>query len=58
MQVGTRLSSSVSTPAAWQSVGHLVGSVLANVKIEKTAEFDRPRLAAKPSPSETNDQGR
>ena len=39
VQVGTPLSSSAATPVAWQSVGTLVGGVLANVKVEQGSEI-------------------
>lgn len=39
VQVGTPLSSSAATPVAWQSVGTLVGGVLANVKVEQDSEI-------------------
>lgn len=48
MQVQTRLSSSASAPAAWQSVGAIVGSVLANVTVEETVDFSRSRQLALP----------
>ena len=46
-----------STPVAWQSVGSLVGSVLANVAIEKDAEFGCSKEIAKPSKSRSDDLG-
>ncbi len=51
VQVGTPLSSSAAPPVAWQSVGTLVGGVLANVKVEKDsairlfAEVDKAPVA-------------
>jgi len=58
VQVSTPLSSSASTPVAWQSVGTLVGNVLANVTVEKTAEFDCSQQLAKPLLPRSNGQER
>ena len=57
MQLGIPVESSGSTPVAWQSVGSLVGSVLANVAIEKNSKFGCPKEITKPSKSRSDDLG-
>lgn len=45
MQSSYQVQSVSSAPEAWQSVGSLVGSVLANVAVGKCEEFDRSNTA-------------
>lgn len=57
MQSVIQVERSGSTPVAWQSVGSLVGSVLANVAIEKNSEFGCPKGITKPSKPRSDDLG-